>query len=29
LGQLRSNLGEVRNVSMNWKNLSGPKLQQI
>jgi len=26
LGQLHSNLGEVRNVTINWKNLA--KLQQ-
>jgi len=28
LGQLHSNLGEVRNVSINWKNLGRPKFQQ-
>jgi len=28
LGQLHSNLGEVRNVSINWKNLGSPKFQQ-
>jgi len=28
LEQLRSNLGEVGNVFINWKNLGGPKFQQ-
>jgi len=28
LGQLRSNLAEVRNISIIWKNLGGTKFPQ-
>jgi len=28
LGQLHSNLDEIKNVSINWKNLGRSKLQQ-